>query len=199
MTCAAVFTAALTMAIVLVSTVYPARQAFRAAVPEHRLEAITEQSEDAAEDRIGIYLPFVATASSIFAMQAYMYEFLDSAQGVSVGRIAVEHLRASTETEEGRARPVLAFRAWLAPFDLGVSHDARLLIVRRRETGVLQYLLTGVRFSGDQQNWRRLTPSFVMTLRQQLLFWRVLSAEDKEHYETMAENLFRVPKDTPTT
>ena len=187
-----VFVTLLTMGIVLVSTLYPMRQAFLAAVPEQRrrLEGLEEDGVSGG-DVISMYLPFVATESSIFAMQAYMAEWLDSIQGVTVGKLAVDDLRADIEIpDNGKVIPALYFRAWLAPFDLGISHDAVLRIVHRPERGVCQYHLTAQRQSGDQQNWKRLTPWFILAIRKQLLLWRILSPEDHQKYADQARALF---------
>ncbi len=188
----AIFVAVLTMAIVLLSTIYPARQAFRAAVPEERSEVLFESGGgEEGRDRMSVYLPFVASASAIPAMLAYMYEYLDGMQGVSSGRIATEDLAAAVEqTGTGDRIPVLHFRAWLAPFDLGVSHHAVLRVVFREDAGVHQAHLEAVRQSGDQQNWRRLTPWFVMAMRKQLLLWRILPREEIRRYERLAGELF---------
>ena len=138
-------------------------------------------------------MPFVVTAAHAPGMQAYMYEFLDSVQGVTVGQLAVDNLRARVDRRDGQDVPVLAFRAWLAPFDLGVSHDVELSVVLRADHGVHQYHLLAVRFSGDQQNWRRLTPRFLLTIRKQLLIWRILTGEAIQDYVKRGEALFGAP------
>ena len=121
-----------------------------------------------------------------------MAEFLDGAQGVSVGQLAVDHLRAGVDTHDGHAAPVLYFRAWLAPFDLGISHDAELSVRYREDRAVYQYHLVAVRASGDQQNWKRLTPSFILAIRRQLLMWRVIPDSDRHAYEKKGQVLFDV-------
>ena len=186
----AVFVTVLTMFIVLVSAVYPARQAFVAAIPESR-EDDGAAEEDFEADRIRMFLPFVATPGTVLGMQAYVHEFLDSIQGMTVGQLAVDDVEALMEHEAGKPAPSLRFRAWLAPFDLGVSHHASLRIVFREDRGVFQYHLTMTRLSGDQQNWRRLTPRFLLTLRKQLLMWRVLSSESHRDYCVKGERLFQ--------
>ncbi len=193
----AVFVTVLTMIIVLLSTIYPARQAFLAAVPELASIGGDVDAEAAATDRLSIYMPFVATEGHLLGMQAYMHEFFDSVQGVTVGQLAVDGLAARMDRDDkGRPAPTLAFRAWLAPFDIGVSHDAELRIVFREDSGVYQYHLTAVRFSGDQQNWRRLTPRFLLAIRKQLLMWRILSPEAIDDYCRRGEALFG-PADLP--
>jgi len=184
-----VFVTLLAMLMVFLSAIYPARKAFRAAIPD------LEEEQDAddigtAGDAISFYLPFVATAQHVEAMQAYLAEFLESIQGVTVGQLAVDNLQAVREEDEHGMVPMLRFRAWMAPFDLGVSHDAEMRIVYRADRGVHQYHLTARRFSGDRQNWHRLTPRFITAIRKQLLLWRVLSAEDYQKYEQRGRILF---------
>lgn len=182
---------ALTMGMVLLSAIYPARQAFRAAIPdEGRDEADAPGGGGDAGDALDMYLPFVATEGHVFAMQAYLAEYLESIQGVTVGTLAIDNLRARVETVDGHSVPVLEFRAWMAPFDLGVSHDVRLGIVFRPGRRMHQYHLAAQRFSGDRQNWRRLTPRFIQSIRKQLLMWRILSAEEHQKYQEAGRRLF---------
>jgi hypothetical protein len=78
----------------------------------------------------------------------------------------------------------------MAPFDLGVSHDVRLHIVPRADRGVYQYHLSAQRFSGDRQDWRRLTPRFILAIRKQLLLWRILTAGELQKYQEAGGRLF---------
>lgn len=193
----AVLVTVLTMLIVLLSTVYPARQAFHAAIPDTDKEGSDLDDQAAETDRVSLFLPFVATPANVGAMQAYMAEYLASIEGVTVGQLAIENLRATLGSDADRDVPTLAFRAWLAPFDLGTSHDAELRIVFREDRGMHQVHLTARRYSGDHQNWRRLLPRFVLAIRRQLLMWRVLSPAEIESYRERARTLF-VPPCTET-
>ncbi|MDA0990870.1 MAG: ABC transporter permease, partial [Verrucomicrobia bacterium] len=184
-----IFVTLLAMAMVFLSAIYPARKAFRAAVADVE-GAPDSESIDKTSDTIAFYLPFVATPHHVEAMQAYLAEFLESIQGVTVGLLAVESLQAIVEQDEHGAIPALKFRAWMAPFDLGVSHDVMMRIVYRADRGVHQYHLTATRFSGDRQNWHRLTPRFVTTMRKQLLMWRVLGSAEHTRYMQRGEALF---------
>jgi hypothetical protein len=186
----AVFVTVLTMAIVLVSTIYPARQAFHAAIPDADRET-TEDDRDADTSSVALFLPFVASPANVLAMQAYMAEFLRGIEGVTIGQLAVDDLICAIEKEHDTETPALLFRAWMAPFDLGVSHDTKLRIVFREDRGVYQYHLTATRFSGDDQNWRRLVPRFISTIRKQLLMWRVLSNDDVAKYQREGDRLFQ--------
>ncbi len=187
-----VFVTVLTMSIVLLSAVYPARLAFQAAVPRERKTYAGIEADEASEgDRIAFYLPFVSAPDNVVPMQAYLHEFLQSVEGVSVGELAVDDLEAAFERNGEDAEPVLRFRAWLAPFDLGISHEAELRVRYREDRGVHQYHISAVRVSGDQQNWRRLLPRFTQALRKQLLLWRILPADEQEAYRARGQALFR--------
>ncbi|MCY3023953.1 MAG: hypothetical protein NTW87_33660, partial [Planctomycetota bacterium] len=185
-----VFVTVLTMAIVLLSAIYPAMQAFHAATPDVVKEAALAGAQAASTDTVSFYLPFVATDANVLAMQAYMAEYLSSIEGVTIGQLAIDGLRPRLDRQGERPVPTLCFRAWLAPFDLGVGHDAELQIVYREDRGIYQYHLKAVRFSGDQQNWRRLIPRFILAIRKQLLMWRVLSAEELESYRLKGAKMF---------
>ncbi len=186
-----IFVTVLAMAMVFASAIYPARKAFRAAVADVGRDRDADVGvADRSGDTIAFYLPFVSTPGHVKAMQAYLAEFLESIQGVTVGLLAVDNLQAVVEKDEHGTIPVLRFRAWMAPFDLGVSHDVAMRIVFRADRGVRQYHLSAHRFSGDRQNWVRLTPRFVLAMRKQLLMWRVLSESEYRKYEERGRELF---------
>lgn len=189
-----VLTTVFTMIIVLLSTIYPARQAFMAAMPDTVRETDTGTPGRVAADTAEFYLPFVATPDSVLAMQAYLHEYLFSIQGVTIGELAVDDLSVRIETRAGQPVPLLAFRAWLAPFDLGVSHDAEVRIVYREDRRVHQYHLRLTLHSGDQQNWRRLMPRFTTAMRKQLLMWRILPPEAHQRYRETGKALFGEPR-----
>jgi len=178
-----------TMLIVILSAIYPARRAYRAAIPEAEADTGSDDG-DSTTETIRTYLPFVAAPGNVLAMHAYMHEYLENIQGVAVGQVAAEDLQAGAGERDGRTEPLLRFRAWLAPFDLGISHQAELRIVYRADRDVYQYHLTARHFSGDRQNWRRLTPQFILAIRKQLLMWRILTPEQVQAYADRGEQLF---------
>ncbi len=73
-------------------------------------------------------------------------------------------------------------RAWLAPFDLGVSQDVILEIIPTAMEDVHELKLTITRGSGDISNWKRVNRRFLNTLRKQFLIWRTLRAEERDRY-----------------
>ncbi len=184
----------LTMAIVLASTIYPARQAFRAAMPE---TAIRRAGGIADGERFELDLPFLADETEMFGVHAYLYEFLDAHREATVGQVSVDDLRCVAAEANGSVTPALEFRAWLVPFDLGISQDVRITTVYRPDYRANQFRLIARRATGDYQNWRRLNPFFLQVIRKQLLVWRILSPEDRTGYIARGKEMFRVAAASP--
>ena len=81
----------------------------------------------------------------------------------------------------------LECKAWLAPFDLGVSQLVRLETTPTAMEDVYDISVTLKRESGDISNWKRVNRRFLNTLRKQFLIWRTLRAEDRDKYLAPAE------------
>ncbi len=85
------------------------------------------------------------------------------------------------DSEHGRAH-VITCKAWLAPFDLGVSQLVKLRTVPTSMEDVYEVLLRITRESGDISNWKRVNRRFLNTLRKQFLIWRTMKAQDRDNY-----------------
>ncbi len=184
----AVLVTMVTMLVVVATTIYPARVAFRAAMPEE-----PQARKDGAKtggDRFVLDLPFLASAEHLDGVQAYLYEFLDAHADVWIGKLSVDRLHACRRQFDGAVIPVLEFRSWLVPFDLGISQHVEIGAVYRPDHHAFQYQLIATRSSGDYQNWRRLNPHFLKIIRKQLLLWRILSPEEKQRYVDRGPRVF---------
>jgi len=177
----------LTMAIVLASTIYPARQAFRAAMPDTGARGGAGPTEG---EQFELDLPFLADETEMFGVHAYLYEFLDAYREATVGQLSVDDLRWTVVETDGRTTPALEFLAWLVPFDLGISQQVRITTVYRPDYRAHQFRLTARRATGDYQNWRRLNPFFLQVIRKQLLVWRILSPQDRSKYTAEGRRMF---------
>lgn len=170
----------LTMLVVVATTIYPARVAFRAAIPEE-----PEGRKGASQgqgDRFTVDLPFLASAGDLVGVQAYLHEFLDAHADVWIGKLSIDQLVTSRREFRDAVIPVLEFRSWLVPFDLGISQHVEIGAVYRADHNAYQYRLVATRKSGDYHNWRRLNPQFLKIIRKQLLLWRILSPEEMQRY-----------------
>ena len=90
------------------------------------------------------------------------------------------------ETPAGTAYYVDA-TAWLAPYDLGISQQFRLVASPGAVEGVYSLDLTLRRLSGDPENWPTVNQRFLASLRSQFLTWRTLDAAARAKYEAEKE------------
>jgi hypothetical protein len=89
------------------------------------------------------------------------------------------------DDEYGKAYTI-SCKAWLAPFDLGVSQRVTLNTVPTQMEDVFEVKVIIDRESGDISNWKRVNRRFLNTLRKQFLIWRTLRVEEREKYLTAA-------------
>ena len=93
----------------------------------------------------------------------------------------------------------LTQRIWLAPFDMGVSQDADILLMPSQDEGLYEMQLRLVRRSGETSAWQRVNRGFISDLRRQLLLWRTIKPEtQRDLYSTRARSCSRL-KVAPAT
>jgi cell division protein FtsX len=92
--------------------------------------------------------------------------------------LQLENIAAEPDTEVYR----LSMRNWLAPFDMGVSQDADIMLIPSPEPGLYELQLKLVRQSGEISAWKRTNRGFISDLRKQLLVWRMITPADQREY-----------------
>lgn len=175
----AVLTTLIVVGVVLLSTIYPARKASEVATP-----AIERSWKvpDPVGDVWNILLPFAVTGEQAMGVSKFIAEWFEAYEEYSVGDFVTQNVATSTyDTEFGKAHRVQC-RAWLAPFDLGVSQEVILDTIPTSMEDVYEVKLTINRESGDISNWKRVNRRFLNTLRKQFLIWRTLRVEERERY-----------------
>jgi hypothetical protein len=189
---AAVGATLIVVAVVMLSTLWPAKKASEVATPS------TSRSwniPDPEGDFWKIRLPFAVTGDQARGVNGYLTEWFKSYEGYSVGDFITEGIGAETfENEYGTAYRI-GCKAWLAPFDLGVSQQINLETTPTDLEDVYDIHLNLTRVSGDVSNWKRVNRRFLNTLRKQFLIWRTLSAAEREKY--LAEPTTEISADTP--
>lgn len=180
----AVLSTLIIVAVVLLSTLYPANKASQVATPAIQR---TWNVPDPKGDEWRIRLPFAVTGDQAKGVNGFLAEWFQSYEGYSVGDFITEGIyRETFDSEHGEAYRV-GCKAWLAPFDLGVSQHIRLETVPTDLEDVYDLGLILTRVSGDVSNWKRVNRRFLNTLRKQFLIWRTLSNADRARYmEEMA-------------
>jgi hypothetical protein len=182
----AVFSTLLVMAVVMLSTLYPARKASEVATP-----AIdrTWRTPEPIGDTWVIPLPFMVTGNQASGLNGFLGEWFRAYEEYSIGDFVTQNVETSEEETEGGKAYQIRLMAWLAPFDLGVSQQVVLDTTPTDMEDVFELILTIHRQSGDISNWKRVNRRFLNTLRKQFLIWRTLGTEERERYLTAAEEV----------
>ena len=175
----AVASTTVVIAVVLLSTIYPARKASEVATPaiERRW-----QVPDPVGDRWDVPLPFAVTGEQATALTHFMIEWFEAYEEYSVGDFVTQDVRSREERGEYGTAYVIELMCWVAPFDLGVSQKVELRTIPTDMADVFEIRLNLERVSGDVSSWRRVNQRFFNTLRKQFLIWRTLRAEERDRY-----------------
>lgn len=175
----AVLSTLVVVAVVLLSTIWPARKASQVATPAIQR---SWNVADPVGDDWKIRLPFAVTGNQAKGVNGFLAEWFRSYEGYSVGDFITEGIFQETfDSEYGKAFRI-GCKAWLAPFDLGVSQHIKLETVPTDLPDVYDLRLTLVRVSGDISNWKRVNRRFLNTLRKQFLIWRTLDTSERDRY-----------------
>ncbi len=168
----------LVMAMVMLSSVYPARKASELGVPDIERRWKLPPTKDA---RLIIQLPFTVSTKEAPGLVAFLKEYLDSHVDVSVGNFYVENVKAGPSVVEGQGTGVTA-QFWLTPFDLGVSQYTTFTFRLMEEMHVCSVEVAIERLSGDASSWRRANSHFMTDMRGQFLIWRNLTPQARADY-----------------
>lgn len=181
----AVLSTLIIVAVVLLSTLFPANKAAEVATPAIQRSWQVPEPEG---DTWNIRLPFAVTGNQAKGVNGFLAEWFQSYEGYSVGDFITEGIyRESFDSPNGEAYRI-GCKAWLAPFDLGVSQMIKLETVPTELEDVYDLRLALTRVSGDVSNWKRVNRRFLNTLRKQFLIWRTLSAAERaRYYEEMEQ------------
>lgn len=175
----AVTSSALVMAVVLLSTVYPARKASQMAVPDVTRRWKLPEPEG---DHWTFDFPFTVGGHDVFGLCVFLIGYFDSYSEESIGIFYTHGAKLQafpTEQGEGYA---IDIDVWLAPFDLGVSQHVQFKAIPTGEHNVYTVELHIQRLSGEDASWRRVNQRFMNAIRKQFLIWRTVSPEAKEEY-----------------
>jgi len=176
----AVFSTALVMAVVMLSTLYPAKKAGEVATPA--IER-TWRTPEPVGDRWEIPLPFMVTGDQAVGLNSFLGEWFQAYEEYSIGDFVTQNVETSeTKRDDGLTTYQIRLTAWLAPFDLGVSQIVELNTTPTDMEDVFELRLVIHRLSGDISNWKRVNRRFLNTLRKQFLIWRTLRADERERY-----------------
>ncbi|HUV04412.1 MAG TPA: FtsX-like permease family protein [Armatimonadota bacterium] len=175
----AVLSTLIVVGVVLLSTIYPARKASEVATPA--IERSWKVS-DPVGDVWKVEMPFAVTGVQAKGVSGFITEWFQAYEEYSVGDFVTEDVVTSEFASDYGGAHRVRCRAWLAPFDLGVSQEVILETIPTSMEDVYEVKLTINRESGDISNWKRVNRRFLNTLRRQFLIWRTMRAEERDRY-----------------
>jgi hypothetical protein len=167
----AVLAAGIVMAVVLLSTLYPAKVAERLAAPAYESDVFGVPEGD----EWTVVLPFRVDQSEASEVLAFFLDWLKGHEEYAVGEFVSENPRSDRDAAGGE---VLQATVWLAPFDLGVSQQIRMSARDSAVEGSSELVLVLERMTGEPRNWEKLNARFLVAIRRHFLAWRTRPKAD---------------------
>ena len=188
----AVMACMLVMAVVMLSTVYPARKASQMAVPDVTRRWRLPPPDG---DEWNFEFPFTVSGHDVMGVCAFLIGYFDSYSEESIGTFYTDGARLERFTSDTGQGYAIHMNIWLAPFDLGVSQHVIIRAVPEAEVNIYAISLQIRRLSGEDASWRRVNQRFMNVIRKQFLIWRTVDADAKESYKNEAEGLLAGARD----
>lgn len=178
---AAVWTQVAMMAVVLLSSLWPAWKASRIAAPgsESTWKLPVPQG-----DEMSVMLPFTVHGRDAAPLLAYLREWLAAHTESSLGRFTCGAIEGFADGQSS-GRGLIA-QIWLAPFDLGIMQTVELEIRPGGDPTIHEVNIALRRESGPHSSWVRGNRRFLTELRKRFLLWRSLTAAEAGRYRMSA-------------
>jgi len=187
----------LTIATVLLSTVYPAMMAARAAVPSGQRRWSLPQPEG---DEIHVQFPFSYDAERVKGVCAYLREYMQQHSEASTGNFLVNLGPVGrVANQDGEEQPYcMLFDVAPAPFDLGVNQIMEVYAFYNHQVKAHMLSVHLTRTSGEKNHWMAVNQPFLEALRKRLLGWRSQRQEIQESFYQQGADLFADTSVFPT-
>lgn len=178
-----VYTILIVMGIVLLSTVYPAIKAGRAASPDVARKWKMPPPEG---DNLSFQFPFTVSRVDFGGILVFISEHFGNHTDSSLGSFAASNIQISHGKTEYTDGYILSVDLTLAPFDLGVAEELKMYSAPSDIEGVDVVTVSIIRKDGSKGAWLRGNRRFVDEVRNQFLLWRSLPVETVMHYRELA-------------
>jgi hypothetical protein len=176
---ASVLTILIVMAMVIISTIYPAIKAGRSANPGVARKWKMPKPDG---DSIEFVFPFTVSANDMGGILAFIAEHFENHGDSSLGNFAASAIELFSK--DGTGVSGLRARVSLAPFDLGVMQTFAMFARPSEIEGIDEIVINLKKVSGTHGSWLRGNKVFVDELRQQFLLWRSLPVATVEQYRS---------------
>jgi hypothetical protein len=179
-----VLTSFVVMAMVMISTIYPAIKAGRSANPGVARKWKMPAPKDGCIDFV---FPFTVSAEDMGGILAFIGEHFENHGDSSIGSFAASSVELFRVDDNGN----LGIRAEvsLAPFDLGVMQAFTMSARPSEIEGIDEIFVQLHKVSGTEGAWLRGNRVFVNDLREQFLLWRSLPVSTVMHYREESERI----------
>ncbi|MBU4199733.1 MAG: ABC transporter permease [Kiritimatiellae bacterium] len=179
----------LTIAIVLLSTLYPAMAATKAAVPSgKRIWSLPKHDGRT----MPVLFPFIYQPRIAIGVLAYLQEYFGRYSEASIGdMIATEEGHSHGVDAKGRDRHTLTYHVALVPYDLGVTEQLVFDLFYDDHVQAYCLHLNINRISGQDSNWVTTNRPFLEQLRKYLMRWRNLDVSEHSLFSERAREQFQ--------
>ena len=183
-----VYAIAFTMALVMLSTIYPGWVATRVAVPSGKRKWSMPDHDGNTMD---VVFPFIYRSTLAPGAMVYLQHFFESFSDQSLGDIVAQFDGADEQQDEdGRPIRTLSYSLALAPYDLGVTQKVTFTNSYDEKVRSFRMHMRVERVSGQETNWVATNKPFLERMRKYLIRWRNIDPTRQNWYVEQAENLF---------
>ena len=174
-----VYATMVVMAIVFLSTLYPAKKAADMTVEDvtRRWAPPTPDGDDWRFE-----FPFTVTVPEALPLAGYLNHIFQTHEDSSAEDFVVEGAMLDVIPGETFDTYHVAATVWLAPYDLAISQDVRLELEPVPQERLYRILIVIHRRSGDLAQWQTINRRFFTVLRKRFLVWRTLAEPIKARY-----------------
>jgi ABC-type antimicrobial peptide transport system permease subunit len=177
-----------TISVVLLSTIYPASVATKAAVPSGKRKWSMPPNNGTTME---VVFPFIYQIALLPGIMRYLEEYFSQFSEASTGDLIAEMLKKENALDaNGRPVYTLAYHVALAPFDLGVTQKLTFRAHYDDLVQAFRVTMTTVRVSGQDSNWISTNKPFLEKLRKHMLQWRNLDAGQHELFVRKGQESF---------
>ncbi|MEE2710183.1 MAG: FtsX-like permease family protein [Gemmatimonadota bacterium] len=177
----AVYSTLVVMAVVFLSTIYPAKKA-----ADMTVEDVTRRWEPPQPDgdEWSFDFPFTVNTQETLPLSSYLAHIFRTHEDSSSEDFVTDNTTLKPVSAEDPNTYSVSGTVWLAPYDLAISQDVILALENAEEEDLKLYkiIITIRRRSGDWAQWQTINRRFFGVLRKRFLVWRTLPHQIKETY-----------------
>ena len=178
----------LTIALVLLSTIYPALVATRTAVPSGKRKWSMPEHDG---KKMNVVFPFIYQPNLAPGVMHYLYEYFSLYTEQSMGeQIATFEGIDIKEDEKGRPVYRLTYDLALVPLDLGVTQRVTFKCQFDEVVDSYRIEMLNERLSGQDTNWVTTNMPFLERLRKLLIRWRNIDTTQHKYYVDQGRDLY---------